>query len=81
MIVTCRVANVATVIISIESITDVKTCNGVRTAAEEEVQNSSSKVADPGTQIKFNLARGSLFCQTCMFHQEVNVRHRWGAKD
>ena len=28
MIVTWRVANVATVIISIESVTDVKTCNG-----------------------------------------------------
>ena len=46
MIVTWRVANVATVIISIESITDVKTCNGVRTASDEEVQNSSSKVAE-----------------------------------
>ena len=37
--VTWRVANVATVIISAESITDVKTCNGVRTASDEEVQN------------------------------------------
>ena len=43
MIKTLRVANVATVIISAESITDVKTCNRVRTASDEEVQNSSSK--------------------------------------
>ena len=56
MIVTWRVANVATVIISAESITDVKTCNRVRTASDEEVQNSSSKIAEQGTQIKFNLA-------------------------
>ena len=55
MIVTWRVANVATVIISAESITDVKTCNRVRTASDEEVQNSSSKVAEQGTQIEFNL--------------------------
>ena len=56
MIVSWRVANVATVIISIEPITDVKTCNRVRTASYEEVQNSSSKVAEQGTQIEFNLA-------------------------
>ena len=55
MIVRWRVANVATVIISVESITDVKTCNRVRTASDEEVQNSSSKVAEQGTQIEFNL--------------------------
>ena len=55
MIVTQRVANVVTVIISIESITDVKICNRVRTASDEEVQNSSSKVAEQGSQIEFNL--------------------------
>ena len=55
MIVAWRVANVATVIISIESITDVKTCNRVRAASDEEVQNNSSKVAEQGTQIEFNL--------------------------
>ena len=55
MIVTWRVANVATVNISTESITDVKTCNRVRAAADEEVQNSSSKVAEQGTQIEFSL--------------------------
>ena len=55
VIVTWRVANVATVIISIESRTDVKTCNRVRTASDEEVQNSSTKVAEQGTQIEFNL--------------------------
>ena len=40
---------------SAESITDVKTCNRVRTASDEEVQNSGSKVAEQGTQIEFNL--------------------------
>ena len=55
MIVTWRVANVATVVISIESIIDVKTCNRVRTASDEEVQTCSSKVAEQGTQIEFNL--------------------------
>ena len=55
MIVTQRVANVATVIISIESITDVKTCNRVRRASDEEDQNSGAKVAEQGTQIEFNL--------------------------
>ena len=40
---------------SIGSMTDVKTCNRVRTASDEEVQNSSSKVAEQGTQIEFNL--------------------------
>ena len=35
MIATWRVANVATVVISAESITDVKTCNRVRTASGE----------------------------------------------
>ena len=54
MVVTWRVANVTTVISSIELITDVKTCNSVRTASDEEVQNSSSKVAEQGTQNKFN---------------------------
>ena len=49
MIVTWRVANVTTVISSIELMTDVKTCNRVRTASDEEVQNSSSKVAEQGT--------------------------------
>ena len=49
MIVTWRVANVATVIISVENM------QRVRTASDEEVQNSSSKVAEQGTQIKFNL--------------------------
>ena len=49
-----RNANVATVIISIGSITDVKTCKRVRTASDEEVQNTSSKVAEQGTQIEFN---------------------------
>ena len=43
MIVTWRVTKVAIVIISAESITDVKTCNTVRTASDEEVQHSSSK--------------------------------------
>ena len=43
MVVTWRVPNVATVIISIESITDVKTYNRVRAASDEQVQNSSSK--------------------------------------
>ena len=42
-------------IISIESITDVKTCNRVRTASDEEVQNSCSKVAEQCTHIEFNL--------------------------
>ena len=46
MIVTWRVANMITVIISIESITDMKTCNRVRSASDEEVQNGSSKVAE-----------------------------------
>ena len=55
MIVMWRVANVATVIISIESITDVKTCNRERTASDKEGQNSSSKVAAQSTQIEFNL--------------------------
>ena len=55
VIVAWRVANVATVIISIESITDVKRCNRVRAASDEEVQNSSQKVAEKGTQMKFNL--------------------------
>ena len=55
MIVTWRVADVATVIISIESITEVETCNRVRAASDEEVQNSSSKVVEQGTQIEFNL--------------------------
>ena len=59
MIVTWRVANVTTVIISIESITDVKTCNRVRTASDEEDQNGSSKVAEQGTQIEFNLVSRS----------------------
>ena len=44
-----------TVIISIESITDVKTCNRARTASDEAVQSSGSKVAEQGTQIEFNL--------------------------
>ena len=44
MVVTWRVANVATVIISIKSITDVKTCNRVRSASDEEVQNAVQKL-------------------------------------
>ena len=52
MIVMWSVANVATVIISIESITDVKTCNTVRTASDEVDENGSSKVAEQGTQIE-----------------------------
>ena len=54
MIVMWRVANLATVTISIKSITDVKTCNRVRTASDEEDQNGSSKVAEQGTQIECN---------------------------
>ena len=55
MIVTWCVATVATAIISIESITGVKTYSRVRTASDEEVQNSSSKVAEQGTHVEFNL--------------------------
>ena len=47
-IVTWRVANVATVIISSEPITDVKTCN-------RDVLHQMSKVAEQGTQIEFKL--------------------------
>ena len=55
LIVTWRVANVATVIISTEVNHTRETCNRVRIASEEEVQNSSPQVAEQGTQIEFNL--------------------------
>ena len=55
MVVMQRVANVATVNISIRSIIDEKTCSRVRTESDEKVQNSSSKVAEQDTQLEFNL--------------------------